>query len=89
LVPESDDTQNVRYQRKRYKTSDEAEEDVLAALVEKKEQLGQDRQMIVYFDTVKKTVKYAKTLGGLCYHRAGGNTGEEKAIVRQLTEGSY
>ncbi|KAK4170568.1 P-loop containing nucleoside triphosphate hydrolase protein, partial [Triangularia setosa] len=79
---------NVQYQVRRYKTPDETEEDVLAALVEeKKQQYGRQGQIIVYCDTVKKAVQYAERLGALCYHRAVGNQEEKKAIVRQLTEG--
>jgi superfamily II DNA helicase RecQ len=81
---------NVRYQVRRYKTPDETEEVVLAALVEeKKEQYGRKGQIIVYCDTVKKTVRYGKTLGALCYHRGAGSADEKRGIVKQLTEGRH
>ena len=79
---------NVRYEIRGYKTPDETEEDALAGLVEeKKARFGKEGQIIVYCDTVRKTVQYAARLGGLCYHRSVGSAEEKKAIVRQLTEG--
>jgi superfamily II DNA helicase RecQ len=79
---------NVRYQIRGYKAPDRSEEDALADLVEeKKAQYGKEGQIIIYCDTVKKTVQYAKRLGGSCYHRGVGSAEEKKAIVRQLTEG--
>lgn len=80
---------NVRYQVRRYDTPEESEEEVLKALVEeKRQQYGQEGgQIIVYCDTVKKTVKYARVLGGVCYHRGVGSEEEKREIVRQLREG--
>ncbi|KAK4221164.1 P-loop containing nucleoside triphosphate hydrolase protein [Podospora fimiseda] len=81
---------NVQYQIRRYKTEEESEEDALAALAEeKKQKYGKQGQIIVYCDTVKKAVQYAKMLEGLCYHRGVGSQEEKKAIVRQLTEGRH
>ncbi|KAH6612356.1 P-loop containing nucleoside triphosphate hydrolase protein [Boeremia exigua] len=44
-------------------------------------------QIIVYCDTVAKTVRLARLLGCVCYHRQVGSRGEKAELVRQLTEG--
>ena len=44
-------------------------------------------QIIVYCDTVAKTVRLAKLLDCVYYHRQVGSRGEKAELVRQLTEG--
>lgn len=45
--------------------------------------------IIVYCDTIKKTVKYGKALGGLSYYRGVGSEEEKRDIVWQLREGRH
>ncbi|KAL8300987.1 hypothetical protein RB593_003818 [Gaeumannomyces tritici] len=79
---------NVAYRVVRFDAAREEEEDVVAALVEKrKKELGAKGRIIVYCDTVKKTVRYGKRLGAACYHRNVGTAEKKREIVRQLKEG--
>ncbi|KAG9191444.1 hypothetical protein G6011_09532 [Alternaria panax] len=79
---------NVKYQIQRYDQKEEDEDEVLVQLVEeKKRQYPMPGQIIVYCDTVAKTVRLAKLLDCVCYHRQVGSRGEKAELVRQLTEG--
>lgn len=53
----------------------------------KKPQYPMPSQIIVYCDTVAKTVRFAKVSGYVCYHRQVGSRGEKEELVRELTEG--
>ena len=53
----------------------------------KKQQYPMPGQIIVYCDTVAKTVRFAEVLGCVCYHQQVGSRGKKAELVRQLTEG--
>jgi len=66
----------------------EKEEEAVAELVARlKQKYAMPGQIIVYCDTVAKTVQLAKVLGGVCFHRNVGSSKEKSKLVRQLTEG--
>ena len=79
---------NVEYRVQLYNQKEEEEDEVLLRLVEeKRRQYPMPGQILVYCDTVEKTVRLAKLLGCVCYHRQVGSRGEKAELVRQLTEG--
>lgn len=79
---------NIAYQLYSYQEHEEEEGAVVARLVqEKRRQYPLPGQILVYCDTVAKTIEYASLLGAVCYHRAVGTPEEKTALVRQLTEG--
>jgi ferredoxin-thioredoxin reductase catalytic subunit len=63
---------------------EEAVADLVAGLKQKYAMLG---QIIVYCNTVAKTVQLAKVLGCVCFHRNVGSSKEKAELVRQLTKG--
>jgi superfamily II DNA helicase RecQ len=77
---------NVQYQIHAYDM--EEEEEAVSRLVEElKQKYPSPGQVIVYCDTVQKTVRLAEVLGCVCYHRNVGSSQEKKALVAQLTSG--
>ena len=77
---------NIRYQVQMYEM--EKEEEAVADLVAGlKQKYAMPGQIIVYCDTVAKTVELAKVLGCVCFHRNVGSSKEKGELVRQLTEG--
>jgi Helicase conserved C-terminal domain len=77
---------NVAYQVQLY-NQDEEEEAIRTLVEAKKRQYPMPGQIIVYCDTVEKTVRLAKMMGCVCYHRQVGSRAEKSELVRQLTEG--
>jgi superfamily II DNA helicase RecQ len=77
---------NIRYQVQQYEMTkeEEAVADVVAGLTQKYPMPG---QIIVYCDTVAKTVQLARKLGCVCFHRNVGSHKEKAKLVQQLTEG--
>jgi superfamily II DNA helicase RecQ len=63
---------------------EEAVANLVAGLKQKYAMLG---QIIVYCNTVAKTVQLAKVLGCVCFHRNVGSSKEKAELVRQLTKG--
>ncbi|KAK4117935.1 hypothetical protein N657DRAFT_584542, partial [Parathielavia appendiculata] len=78
---------NVRYEVQWYDGRAEEEEDVVAALVEERQEEARGRQIVIYCGTVRQPEQYAKRLGGSCYHRGVGSDEAKRAVVRQLREG--
>jgi superfamily II DNA helicase RecQ len=77
---------NIQYQIQAYDM--EEEEEAVRTLVEElKREYPPPGQVIVYCDTVQKTVRLAEVLGCVCYHRNVGSSQEKKALVAQLTSG--
>jgi len=77
---------NIQYGVQMYEM--EKEEEAVAELVARlKQKYAMPGQIIVYCDTVAKTVQLAKVLGGVCFHRNVGSSKEKSELVRQLTEG--
>jgi superfamily II DNA helicase RecQ len=66
------------------KKEEEAVADLVAGLKQKYAMLG---QIIVYCNTVAKTVQLAKVLGCVCFYCNVGSSKEKGELVRQLTEG--
>ena len=67
--------------------SEEEEEAIKRVVEEKKRQYAMPGQIVVYCDTVEKTVRLAGVLGCVCFHRNVGSRQEKSELVRQLTEG--
>ena len=66
------------------KKEEEAVANLVARLKQKYAMLG---QIIMYCNTVAKTVKLAKVLGCVCFHRNVESSKEKGELVRQLTKG--
>ena len=63
-------------------------EKVVGKLVkEKKVKYLMPRQIIIYYNTVKKTERLATVLGYIYYHQQIGSRAEKSKLVQQLTEG--
>jgi superfamily II DNA helicase RecQ len=77
---------NIAYSVHRFNQADKDKANVLARLVHKaKEQYPLPGQIVVYYNSVQKTKRYAAMLGAVCFHRKSGTTEEKLALLRQLT----
>ncbi|KAF2809846.1 uncharacterized protein BDZ99DRAFT_487892 [Mytilinidion resinicola] len=63
------------------------EEDAVVELVESLKQKHAGGQVIIYCDTVKKTIRLAEVLECVCFHRNVGSSKEKSELVKQLTKG--
>ncbi|KAF2805012.1 P-loop containing nucleoside triphosphate hydrolase protein [Mytilinidion resinicola] len=63
------------------------EEDAVVKLVESLKQKHAGGQVIVYYDTVKKTIRLAEVLECVCFHRNVGSSKKKSELVKQLTKG--
>ena len=52
-----------------------------------KQQYLMPGQIVIYCNTVKKTVQLVEVLGSVCYYWQVGSRGKKSKLVRQLMEG--
>jgi superfamily II DNA helicase RecQ len=77
---------NIQYQVHAYNNKDE-QQAIVDLVEELKEKYPLPSQIVVYYETVARTVEIAKELRGVCYHHKVGSVEDKKEIVRQLTSG--
>jgi hypothetical protein len=79
---------NIQYRIQAYDAKDE--EAAVGTLVrELKDKYPPPGQIIVYCDTVEKTVRLATVLDCVCYHRTVGSSAMKRRLVEQLTSGQH
>ena len=73
---------NIAYRVLAYQNSAEEEATLARLVAEKREQYPLLGQIIVYYDTVRKTKRYARILGATCFHRKVSSRQGKAEILR-------